>query len=328
MRLVLAENINDADESKVRDGVFEFSDAKLEAGQQRSAELIEQWHGKSNGRITCLVAPHAPETCSPQLLRKSRHLADGKGVGYTIYLSQSQIEIEAVKRTRGVSPTHYLFANDFLGPRLVAAHCRYPDASEIALLGEFRTGVSNNAAIAARRGASAPIRELQAAGCSIGMGSANMAEDMVEVMRAGLFAERVRNNDEVDPQPEDVLEWATTGGSRLLGMSDQVGTLQPGKKADLFLVNLMKPHLVPTLRAVSAFVHNGQPGDIEDVMVDGQWLMRGGKVSTVDETDIVQQAEKIGHSVWRRLTQQFPDVPLPVRLPPGFVSQGQQASNC
>jgi 5-methylthioadenosine/S-adenosylhomocysteine deaminase len=241
-------------------------------------------------------------------------------VGYTIHLSQSHIELEAVRRIRGVSPPHYLLANDFLGPRLVAAHCRYVDASEIALLGQMEVGISNNAAIAARRGATAPIKELQAAGCPIGMGSDNMAEDMVEVMRAGLFLERVRRNDEVYPQPEDVMQWATIGGTSLLGLEREVGSLEPGKKADLFMVNLRRPHLVPTLRVVSAFVHNGQPADIEDVMVDGQWLMREGKVLTINQDDILERAEGIGHAVWQRLTQQFPSIPVPVSFPPKPVS--------
>ena len=166
--------------------------AKLEQGLQRSTDLVETWHGKGGGRVTCFIAPHAPETCSPALLRASREMAERHGVGYTIHLSQSNDEIEAVMRTRGVPPTHYLFANDFLGPSLVVAHCRYVNSSETAILGQAGVGVSNNAAIAARRGAAAPVKELIAAGCRIGMGSDNMAEDMVEVMRAGLFLERVR----------------------------------------------------------------------------------------------------------------------------------------
>ncbi len=316
LRLVLGDNINDVDEPLMRDGVFEFSEAKLEAGLKRSTDLIETWHGGGNGRISCFVAPHAPETCSPLLLRQSRDLADHYGVGTTIHLSQSPQEIESVMRIRGVRPTQYLFANDFLGSQMVAAHCRYLDSSEIALLGQHGVGISNNAAIAARRGAAAPIFELQAAGCFIGMGSDNMAEDMVEVMRAGLFLERVRRNDQGNPQPEDTLDWATHGGAKVLGMDRQLGTLESGKKADLFMVDLLKPHLVPTLRVVSAFVHNGQPSDIEAVMVDGRWILRDGKAETIDEQQVVREAEKIGHLVWRRLTRQFPNVPFPVTLPP------------
>ena len=155
--------------------------------------------------------------------------------------------------------------------------------------GDAGRTVLHNSAIAARRGAAAPVKELQAAGCGIGMGSDNMAEDMVEVMRAGLFLERVRRNDQMHPQPEDVLEWAIRGGAGILGLGDETGTLEVGKKADLFVVDMMRPHLVPTLRAVSSFVHNGQPADITSVMVDGKWVMRDGKVLTVDEADIVQR---------------------------------------
>ena len=319
LRLVLAENINDVNESQARAGVYQFDEAKAGAGLQRSADLVESWHGQQRGRVNCFLAPHAPETCSPDLLRRSREMAERYGVGYTIHLSQSRQEIEAVMGVRGVSPTHYLFANDFLGPKLLAAHCRYVDPSEIALLGQCGVKVANNAAIAARRGAAAPVQELQAAGCVIGMGSDNMAEDMVEVMRAGLFLERVRRNDEVHPQPEDVLEWATAGSAHALGMDGATGSLEAGKKADLFMVDLMKPHLVPSLRVVSAFVHNGQPGDIVSVMVDGNWVMRGGTVLTIDEEDVVRRAEAVGHAVWRRLLERHPDVPFPITFPPAVV---------
>ncbi len=318
LRLALAENINDVDEARARDGVYEFDEARADAGLQRSADLVESWHGREQGRINCFLAPHAPETCSPYLLRRTREMAERLGVGYTIHLSQSHQEIEAVMSVRGVSPTHYLFANDFLGPDLLAAHCRYVGPSEVALLGQTGVKVTNNAAIAARRGAAAPVQELMAAGCVVGMGSDNMAEDMVEVMRAGLFLERVRRNDEVYPQPEDVLEWATTGGARALGMADITGSLEVGKKADLFVVDLMRPHLVPSLRVVSSFVHNGQPSDITSVMVDGAWVMRDGKVLTIDEEDIVRRAEAVGHASWRRLLERYPDVPFPISIPPAI----------
>ncbi len=319
LRLVLAENLNDVDEAQAREGVYRFDESRADAALQRSADLVESWHGRQQGRVNCFLAPHAPETCSPGLLRRSREMAEHYGVGYTIHLSQSRQEIEAVMRVRGVSPTHYLFANGFLGPDLLAAHCRYVNPAEIALLGQQGVRVANNAAIAARRGAAAPVRELQGAGCVIGMGSDNMAEDMVEVMRAGLFLERVRRNDEVYPQPEDVLEWATSGGAKALGMFDATGSLEVGKKADLFVVDLLRPHLVPSLRVVSAFVHNGQPGDITSVMVDGNWIMRDGRVLTMDEGDVVRRAETVGHAAWRRLLERYPNVPFPISISPPVV---------
>ena len=317
LRFGLTENINDFDDAEARRGSYRFLDEKREAGLQRNSDLIEAWDGKADGRIMGFAAAHAPENCSPELLRQVREMAERHDVGYTIHLSQSNIEIEAVMRTRGVRPTQYLFANDFLDERLIVAHCRYVDDSEIALLGQAGAAVSNNSAIAARRGSAAPVKELIAAGCTIGMGSDNMAEDMVEVMRAGLFHERVRRNDEMDPQPEDVLEWATMGGARALRIADRVGSLEIGKQADLFIVDLRRAHLVPTLRIVSAFVHNGQQPDITDVMVDGQWLMRDLKLTTIDEEQVIAVAEQAGHAAWRRLVDENPNVPFPIRLPPG-----------
>ena len=316
LRLFLAENFNDADDAALARGRFEFSERKLDAGLQRSADLISRWHGAENGRVRCFVSPHAPELCSPELLRRSMDLADAHNLRRTIHLSQSHKEVEAVMRTRGVRPTQYLFANDFLDDRLLAAHCRYADDSEIALLGAHGVAVSNNPAIAARRGAAAPAFELLAAGCPMGLGSDNMAEDMIETARAGLFHERVRRNDEFWPQPEDVLEWATIGGARALGIGGETGSLEVGKKADLFAVDVRRAHLVPTLRVVSALIHQGQPADVTDVMVGGAWVMRDSRVLNVDEADVVARAEEAGHRAWRRLVDENPDVPFPVRLPP------------
>ena len=317
LRLFLSENFNDIADEQFRLGRYEFSEAKLDAGLQRSADLISAWHGRYDDRVQCFVSPHAPELCSPALLRSAVEMAGEHGLRYTIHLSQSHQEVEGVMRTRGVRPTQYLFANDFLSDRLVVAHCRYVDDSEIALLGRHGVAVSNNPAIAARRGAAAPVFEVEAAGCPIGMGSDNMAEDMVEVVRAALFHERVRRNDEMWPQPEDVLDWATIGGARALGVSDEIGSLEVGKKADLFMVDLRRAHLVPTLRVVSVFVHRAQPADITDVMVDGAWVMRDSRILTFDENDAIMRAEAIGHEAWGRLVSQNPDVPFPVRLPPG-----------
>src|SRR5262249_61885941 len=116
------------------------------------------------------------------------------------------------------------------------------------------------------------------------------------------------------PQPEDVLEWATRNGARALGLRD-VGSLEVGRKADLIVVDTRRAHLVPTLRIVSAFVHNGQAADVESVMVDGRWVMRDGHVLTIDADDVMRRAEDIGRRVWRERAQRYPPDPLPLRLP-------------
>ncbi len=214
----------------------------------------------------------------------------------------------------GERPTEYLARHGFLHDRLVAGHWRCMTPHEEDLLGAAGASVAFNSAIAARRGLSPRAAELAAAGCNIALGSDNMAEDMVEVMRTALFMERVRTGDGRRPTPELALRWATANGYRALGL-EQGGSLHPGYKADLIMVDCRKAHLVPLMRVVSSFVHQGQASDVDSVMVDGNWLMRAGQVLTMDEAAIVDRADRIGRAAWSRLFRTNPDLPVP----DGFV---------
>ena len=316
LRLVLSEAIDDLDPGLARLGHYDYSEEKRESRLQAGEALVKEWHGAAYGRITCFMAPGTPESCSPQLLRSVREIAERYDIGYTIHLCQSMVEMDAIQRIYGTRPTHYLFANEFLSPRLLTAHNRYVDHSEIAMLGWGKVNISNNPAIAARRGTAAPVLELKAAGCNIAMGSDNMTQDMVEVLRSGVFYERVRRNSQMHPMPEDVLRWATMGSARALRIDDKVGSLEPGKHADLFIINSSRAHLVPNLRIVSAFVHNGQAGDVESVMIDGKWVMRDRQVLTIDEPRVVEAAQEVGTRAWQRLLDRYPNVPFPFTLTP------------
>jgi 5-methylthioadenosine/S-adenosylhomocysteine deaminase len=248
--------------------------------------------------------------CSPALLRELRDVQERLDIMATIHLNQIWGEVAAVQEQRGVLPTQYLARCDFLSPRLVAAHCRCMTTEEERLLGAAGASVAFNAAIAARRGLSPRIAELAADGCTIALGTDNMAEDMVEVMRTALFMERVRRQDGRNPTPEQVFLWASRHGYQALGITD-AGWLAPGNKADLIVVDLRQAHLVPLLRVVSCFVHQGQARDVESVMVDGRWLMRDGVLCTMDEELIVREADRIGRAAWQRLFAERPDLSPP-----------------
>ena len=245
--------------------------------------------------------------CSPDLLRKLRALQDKLDTVATIHLNQIWGEVSAVEKIRNRKPTEYLADIGFLNDRLICAHCRCMVREEERLLGEAHTNVAFNACIAARRGLSPRIHDLQEFGCNIGMGSDNMAEDMVEVMRTGLFMERVRREDGRQPTPEQAMRWATVNGYRAMGIPDG-GSLEQGYKADLIMIDFRRAHLVPRLRVVSTFVHQGQGRDVTDVMVDGQWLMRDGTVLTMDEEATVAEAQLVSESAWARLFVRRPDL--------------------
>lgn len=314
LRLLLCERAWDrANASVGQPGPFEQDPALAEAGTARIGELHARWHGKGDGRLRVGLGAWAPDMCSPELLGGLRKLQSELDAVATIHLNQIWGEVAVVREQRGVLPTEYLARAGFLSDRLVAAHCRCMTPEEEEILGAARTAVAFNSAIAARRGLSPRIAELERAGCLITLGTDNMAEDMVEVMRTALFMERVRRQDGRRPTPEEALGWATRNGYRALGIADG-GWLAPGNRADLILVDLRKPHLTPALRVVSCFVHQGQASDVEAVMVDGRWLMRDRRVLTLDEAAITREADRIARAAWRRLFETHPDLPRPPGL--------------
>jgi 5-methylthioadenosine/S-adenosylhomocysteine deaminase len=312
MRFLLAERAYDRIGTEIGDPAPYQLDRKLgEAHMVNIETMFGKWNGKADGRIRVAVSAWAPDMCSPELLRDLSALQKKLGTWTTIHLNQIWGEVAAVKAHRNLLPTEYLAELGFLNDKVICAHCRCMEAREEKILGEARAIVAFNAAIAARRGLSPRIESLESQGCTITMGSDNMAEDMVEVMRTGLFMERIRRADGRQPTPEQALRWATRNGYRAFGMPDG-GWLAPGNKADLIVVDARRAHLVPMLRAVSNFVHNGQARDVQSVMVDGRWLMRDGVVMTMNEAEILSEAQRVANAAWsRQFRKQF-------KAPAGF----------
>ena len=314
LRLLLCERAWDRAGAAIgQGGAFEIDAARAETSLARIADLHKRWNGKGDGRVQVGLAAWAPELCSPEMLMRLRGLQGELDVIATIHLNQIWGEVAAVREQRGMLPTEYLASVGFLSHRLVAAHCRCMTPQEEWMLGSAGVAVAVNSAIAARRGLAARVHELEQAGCLIALGTDNMAEDMVEVVRTALFMERVRRQDGRQPTPEQALVWATRNGYRALGITDG-GWLAEGNLADLIVIDLRKPHLTPALRVVSDFVHQGQASDVEAVMVDGRFIMRDGRVQTLDERAIVAEAERIARAAWGRLFKERPELPRPPGL--------------
>ncbi len=292
----------------------QFSDRLREDGMQRITDLHSAWDGHDNGRVSVFPAAALAELSSPQLLRDVREFAERHDRGYTIHMTQSQAEVDFMLRYHGVRPALFLDQHEFLGPRLFAAHARYCDASEIAALGRSDTIITHQAAMAANRGVSPPITALRRAGCRIALGTDNNNTDLLHVMKTAISLERIQRNDEIPgtlPQPEDMLADAAGGGSHAVNQASSIGSLEVGKKADILVLDTFKPHLTPSGRILSAWIHNGQPSDIEAVVVDGRFVMRDHRILTLDEDALLEESFNIGERVWNRILR---DGPLP--LPP------------
>jgi cytosine/adenosine deaminase-related metal-dependent hydrolase len=309
LRCVFAESVRDSENvagpmspaGLAKSETPRFSPKLRDEGMQRINDLFSKWHGANQGRISVFPAAALAETSSPELLQAVHAFAEKHDLGYTIHLSQSRAEVDFMVRHHAVRPPAFLNRHGFLGPRLFAAHCRYVDDGDIALLGRSRTIVSHQAAMAANRGVIPPIPALRAAGCPIANGTDNNTNDLFEVMRIALLTERIQRDDAfpgVQPQPEDILADATEGGARAVRQRQALGMLAVGRQADILVLDTLRAHLVPAGRIVSAWIHNGQPSDIESVMVDGQFVMRNRKVLTMDEASIIAEADRVGRRIW------------------------------
>ena len=323
LRCVFAESIRDAENvpgpmrpEGLRDTkeAPRFSQKEREAGMQRINDLFTAWHGKNNGRVSVFPAAGLAETSSPELLKAVREFADKHNLGYTIHLSQTTWERDFMKKWHGITPPAFLDKAGFLGPRLFAAHARYVDDADIKLLGSRRTIISHQAIMAGNRGVNPPIAKLRAAGCTIALGTDNNTNDVFRVMKVALITERIsRTEDErpgTRPQPEDMLADAAQGGAAAVNQEKTIGTLEVGKKADILVVNLLQPYLLPHGRPLSAIVHSGHSSDVESSMVDGQFIMRNNKVLTMDEPAMVAEAYKITRRVWDQVKKAGP-IPIP-----------------
>ena len=315
LRLYFSENCADALTLKIRTGVYEFDQSWGETFLERQRELIARFHDTSEGRVMCQVAAHAPDNCSPWMLRQLNDLREKHGLRRTVHMAQSRQEVAQVRKYAGCTPAEYLERNDWLGPDVVGAHWTYCTPEDVDLLARNGVHMAHCPANSSRRGPhQAPVAKIMDAGVNIALGTDNMTEDMFQAMTIGSIVHRGSRGGGINPKPQEMLDAATRNGALSLGRLDDLGSIEPGTKADLTLINLDHPSMRPVINVVSNIVHYGNPGIVDSVMVDGEFLMLDGKVVCLDEKEVVENAQAAIHGAWLRLHAQSPEVPLPEGL--------------
>lgn len=303
LRIVASEIIRDVDYLGIKNGIYRFDPKIGDRLLRKGVDLVEKWHGKENGRISCQLSPHGTDMCSAGLLKEIKRLSEKLHVGVHLHISQSSVEVEQVLSRESKRPVEYLEEVGLLGPNVIGAHCFFVDEHEIGILGKTLTHIAHCPGIAARRGYVPPIWALRQAGCNVCIGTDNMTGDMIEAMRLALMIARMKTADGTVFPPTEILEMATIQGARALNLGEEIGSLEKGKKADLAMIDLQKAHLVPVINALSNLVHYGLASDVDTVMVDGRFLMEEGRVTTVDEKEVMAQAQKTAERLWGRFYQ-------------------------
>ena len=260
-------------------------------------EGLLRFHDTAGGRVRLAVAPTIPAQCTDDFLLASRRLADEFGAGLHTHLAESKVQALSGRRRYGQSLTRHLHGVGILGPRFTAAHAVWLDADDIALMADTGSSVAHNPASNMKVASGiAPVAEMLARGVNVALGTdgsgASDNQNMFEALRFAALLSKVRSPDYPGwLTAEQTLRMATTGGAHALGLGDRLGQVAPGYLADLVLVNLDSIYLRPLNHAARQLVFCETGGGVETVLVGGRVVVEGGRVLTVDETQLKKKVQ-------------------------------------
>ena len=262
-----------------------------------SSDLCARWHGAAGGRLRYCFAPRFAPSCTGPLLRAVSDLAEKAGAVIHTHAAETPLELDVVKRETGHDEVAYLDSVGISGPRTALAHCVWVDKDGIARLARQETNVVHCPSSNLKLGSGlAPIPEMLAAGCRVAIGAdgapCNNRLDAFTEMRLAALIHKPRLGPEVMPAAQ-VLELATLGGARALGLENDIGSIEAGKCADLIALDLDGPHAQPSeADVVSRMVYSARAADVRHVIIDGRVVVRDGDLKTGDLAEIRATANK------------------------------------
>ena len=271
-----------------------------------SLALLEQWHGRADGRIRYCFAPRFAISCTRELLEQVAGLARTRGVMVHTHASENRTECELVEQESGLRNITYLNSLGLTGRHVALAHCVHLNSAEIETLKTSGTNVVHCPSSNLKLGSGiAPVAKLLEEGISVSLGAdgaaCNNRLDMFTEMRTAALLQKALHGPEVLPASR-VLRMATIDGARALGLDAEVGSLEVGKRADLAVVRLDRLHATPVKDVVSALVYSSEAGDVETVIIDGRLVLRDRKLLMLDEADVLTTAQSEGEKLIDRAT--------------------------
>lgn len=258
---------------------------------------FERFDGRGQGRIRIGLGPHAPDTCSPALLRAVAQARDEFGARVTTHASQTVEEGKVIADRFGMSPIAYLDSVGLLTPDLIVAHCVYAGDADLRLLAERGVPLAHCPLSFARVGVMASFARFADQGVTTLIGSDAHALDILADIRLASINSKFHTGDSAAGSARDIVRAATEGAADALGRSD-LGRLRKGAAADMVGISLGHPHTQPVYDPIRTAVWNGSGRDVSFVMVAGVALVEGGVYLHGDERGIVERGAAALHAVW------------------------------
>ncbi len=268
-------------------------------------EFIKKWKG--HPLIVPAIAPHAPYSTTPEILRTCTDIAKEFDVPLHIHISETAFEVETMRNEQGMPVVPYVKKQGILEAKVIAAHCVHIDVGEIKTLQHANAGVSHNPSSNLKLASGfAPVQKMLENGLNVGIGTDGPASnndlDMFEEVRLASFVAKASSNDPTVVPAVTALLMATRMGAQALHIGHLTGSLEAGKRADMILVDTSPVHNSPRFRrdpqnAYAQLVFASKSTDVTDVMVNGKWLMRDHNLLTLDEQDLLRQARELAQRI-------------------------------
>jgi 5-methylthioadenosine/S-adenosylhomocysteine deaminase len=260
-------------------------------------------------KIGIMIGPNTPGiNCTPELIRESKRFANDKGIGISTHIAENEDIVKHVRKKYGYAGVvEFLHGLDFLGEEIIGAHSVKLNPLEIKLLSETKTKVVHNPVTNMFLGDGiAPIVQMVQNGVTVALGSdstaGNNSQDMFEVMKTATLLQRVALEDATVLPPWEILELATINGAKALGLANEIGTLEAGKRADLIGLDFScSPHATAMHSEISQVVHCARPSDVKLVIIDGEIVMEDGVIVGNKETNILETGQRTGISLVKRI---------------------------
>ena len=279
--------------------------ASYEDALEYTRKFIERW--KDDALIIPAVAPHAPYTCTPEIIKACSELAVEYDVPIHIHLSETKFEVESMREAEGIPVIPYVKKHDLFDAKVLAAHCVHIDIGEIRTLANVNAGVAHNPSSNMKLASGvAPVQQMIDTGVNVGIGTDGPASnndlDMFEEVRLAAFIAKGFSGDPTSVPAATALTMATRLGAEALHMGTLTGSLEPGKRADLILVDLNKAHNAPHFRrdpnnTYVQLVYAAKATDVTDVMINGKFVMRANELLTLDETALMEEAQAYAEKI-------------------------------
>ncbi|MFZ3070386.1 MAG: amidohydrolase family protein [Anaerolineaceae bacterium] len=270
-----------------------------------SEKLIQKWKG--HPLIIPTIAPHAVYTCTPEILSAVSEMAKKYDVPVQFHLAETANEVETLREEQGMPVVPYIRKFGMLETKLIAAHCVHVDEGEIRTMQHAGVGIAHNPSSNLKLASGfAPIQRMLELDTNVGIGTDGPASnndlDMIEEIRLASFISKAVTGDPTALPARQALAMATCIGAKALHISDITGSLEPGKRADLILLNISPLHNLPRFKRepeniYAQIVYASKATDVSDVMVDGQWLMREHELLTIREEELLEQGSLVAAKI-------------------------------